>query len=198
MKTWQVLLLGVLFGLIASAVLLVIISAPRGEAVRLLPPPTPAPLVVHVTGAVTHPGVYTLPVGSRVQDAVDAAGGFLPSANQGSVNLAAPMTDGQKIGIPSQNDPTPAVTTVSKASPILKDTLSSAATPAGIIDINQATVEQLDTLPGIGEQKAAAIIAYREQHGTFQTIEDIQNVTGIGPSIFERIKDLICAQNCSS
>ena len=99
MKLWQGILTGVLFGLIAGAVIWLIIAPPRGEPLTLSPPPTPAPIIVHVAGAVLHPGVYHLDRESRVEDAVKAAGGFTPDADQEHVNLASPLEDGIKINI---------------------------------------------------------------------------------------------------
>ncbi|HEY9088550.1 MAG TPA: ComEA family DNA-binding protein [Anaerolineaceae bacterium] len=187
MKLWQGILLGVFFGLLSGALILVINNRPTGQAIELPPLPTAAPLVVHISGAVTNAGVYALPGGSRLEDAVRAAGGFSADADPRQINLAARIADGEKITIPSISPTSapgaPAPDTRSPALPLN-------GTPARV-NLNTATLEELDALPGIGETKAAQIIAYREENGPFASIEDIQNVPGIGPKIFETIQDLI-------
>lgn len=166
---------GMLGGLILAGLIWIVARSPRGEGVTLLPPPTPAPIVVDVSGAVPRPGVYELPEGSRVRDVVQAAGGFLAEADKSQVNLAAPLVDGQKVEIPyAAGMEAPAATQ-----------------PAILLDINYASVEELETLPGIGPTLAENIVMYREENGPFLRIEDIMNVPGIGESTFERIKDLI-------
>lgn len=157
---------------------------PRGEPVEILPPPTPGPILVHVGGAVDSPAVYSLPPDCRVQDAIEAAGGLAEDAYTASLNLAAPLSDGDKILVPHLADQ--AVSNSSGGSSLLEP--PAAGTP---IDINTATLEQLDELPGIGPAKAQAIIDYREAKGPFATIEQIMNVPGIGRVTFENIKDLI-------
>ena len=185
MKPWQSILLGVFLGLIFSAGILLISSPSKGEPIVLLPQPTPAPITVFVTGAVNQPGLYTLPNPSRAQEAISAAGGLLKDADQTAINLTAFLRDGEKILIPytptpipekAEEIPTPALPTPSAEKPL---------------NINTATAAQLDLLPGIGPSKAGAIIAYREKHGDFKRIEDLLNVSGIGPSIFDQIKDRI-------
>jgi len=171
--------IGLLIGLVLGGLLWIVSRSPRGNSVELLPPPSPAPLVVDVAGAVPRPGVYELPVGSRVNDAVQAAGGFLAEADKANINLAAPLEDGQKLEIPFL----PGAATAGVPQPT--------EPPAEVININTATLEELQSLPGIGPTLAQAIIDYRETNGDFYFIEDIMNVSGIGPSTFENIKDLI-------
>ncbi len=168
--------IGVLIGLVIGGLLWIVVRSPRGESVSLLPPPTAAPMVVDVSGAVPRPGVYELPEGSRVNDAVEAAGGFLAEADKTNVNLAAPVEDGQKLEIPFQSGLGPTDT---------------GGGSTDLIDINTASLQELDSLPGIGPTLAQAIIDYRNANGPFLTIEDIMLVDGIGPSTFEQIKDLI-------
>ena len=110
MKQWWLLAVGIIGGLLGSGVIYLISSQPRGEGITLLPPPTSAPIVVHIVGAVLEPGVYSLPIKSRQQDAIEAAGGFLPDANPQALNLAAPLQDGDRIVVPTipYNPPTPA------------------------------------------------------------------------------------------
>jgi len=177
LKAFYPTFVGVLIGLVLGGLLWIVVRSPRGETVELLPPPTPAPLVVDVTGAVPRPGVYELPEGSRVNDAVQAAGGFLAEADKTSINLAAPLEDGQKLEIPY----------VAGAEPVGEDPFA----PTELIDINLAELDELDTLPGIGPTLAQAIIDYRDTYGEFSFIEEIMNVPGIGPATFEELKDLI-------
>jgi len=133
-----------------------------------------------VAGAVPRPGVYELPDGSRVKDAVDAAGGFLAEADRTGLNLAAPLEDGQQLQIPF----------LAGAEPVGAARVDEPAA-LDLIDINTADAETLSTLPGIGPTLAQRIVEYRETWGDFYYIEDIMNVEGIGPSTFENIKDLI-------
>jgi competence protein ComEA len=190
MKPWQNILLGVFFGLLAGALVLLISSRPRGAAITLPPLPTPAPLVVHISGAVAREGMYALPSNSRLDDVIQAAGGLLPSADVERVNLAARLSDGQKIIIPvagaTAETGEPAATGPERGNAVIE-----VAGQSSLININTATLEELDRLPGIGESKAADIIAYREKNGLFTAIEEIQNVPGIGPKIFETIQTLI-------
>lgn len=134
-------------------------------------------VVVHVAGAVSSPGVYTLPADSRVDDAVRAAGATA-DADLSQLNLAQKLADGQKITVP-----------VAGAAPADG---SSAATTAdsesgALININTATQEELESLPSIGEVRAQAIIAYREEHGGFRTTDELMEVSGIGEKIFADI-----------
>jgi competence protein ComEA len=176
MKTFLNITYGVLIGLLAAGILwLVINSRPKGEAVTLLPTNTPGMLTVYVSGAVATPGVYTVPDGSRVDAAIEAAGGFLEGAEKDSINLAKPLEDGQQINVPGVVD--------------------TSHVNAGRVDINVATVTELETLPGIGPTAAQAIVDYRLQNGPFQAVEDIQNVPGIGPATYDGIRDYITIGN---
>jgi competence protein ComEA len=175
--------LGVLIGLLAAGLLLLASSPPRGEAIRLSPPSSPPPLVVHVGGAVAQPGVYELPHGSRIQDAIQAAGGARPQAALEGLNLAAPLEDGAQVYILSENETQPPGTTTGG--------FPSRSGGVELVNINTATQAELEKLPGIGPTRAASIIAYRQEHGPFASIEAIQEVEGIGEGVFEEIKDLI-------
>jgi competence protein ComEA len=180
---WWDLLIGVLFGLL-SAGLVLLVSKPRtGTAILLKPPPTQVPIVVDIDGAVSIPGVYALPLHSRVIDAVEAAGGFTDQASQGSVNLAAILEDGTQIYIPSLNPGNPE--TAGLKGEVLS--LSAEGELISLVNINQADREALMALPGIGPVTADKIITYREEHA-FARIEEIQKVSGIGPSTYEQIK----------
>lgn len=186
MKTWQHILLGVLIGIVLTAVFVIVASPPRGTAVTLMPAPTLAPLLVQVDGAVKNPGVYNLPRESRVREAIQAAGGYTGEASSDSINLAARIKDGEKIVIPSTSSPS-----IPEASS--SNSLESRVAPisSGMVNLNSATSAELETLPGIGQTRAGDIISYRESHGGFKSIEEIQEVNGIGPATFERLKDLI-------
>lgn len=186
MKNWWLLAVGIIGGLLGSGVIYLTSSQPRGEGITLLPPPTSAPIVVHIVGAVLEPGVYSLPIKSRQQDAIEAAGGFLPEANPQTLNLAAPLQDGDRIIVPTlpSDPPTPATN-------LSKSTIVELPSSNALININTASQADLENLPGIGPVKAQTIIAYRESNGFFGLIKDIQNVPGIGPKTFENLKSLI-------
>lgn len=137
-------------------------------------------LHVHAAGAVAHPGVVEVPAGSRVNDAVAAAGGAAPDADLNQVNLAALVTDGERIYIPKQGE--------------LGAGLGAAGVSATgnaaevIVNLNEADATQLEALPGVGPATAQAILDYRSQHGRFHSVDDLLNVRGIGPSKLGQIK----------
>lgn len=193
MKQALYVLTGVLAGFLLAGLLFFISRLPSGETIALQPAPTLAPIAVDVTGAVTRPGMYKFPEGSRVQDAVDAAGGLLADAYTSGMNLAAKLEDGQQLDIPYKEGAGPVATEApvfTFSSP--EDTSTATNVPGtDLIDINIATAEELDTLPGIGPTTAQKIIDYRDTNGPYATIEDIMNVSGIGPSTFDAIKGLI-------
>jgi len=149
--------------------------------------PTPAPLRVYVTGAVVHPDVYLLATGSIIRDALVAAGGATSNADLNRINLAQQVYDQQQIYVPRLGEENPPIPLPAP----LPSTTSSSVQPTGKVNINTATAEELDTLPGIGPAIAQRIIEYRQANGTFQSIEEIKNVSGIGDKLFERLKDLI-------
>jgi len=201
MKNALYVLIGLMAGFVLAAILLIVTRLPAGQPVTLEPAPTQAPVVIQIIGSVVKPGVYTLPDGSRVDDAVDAAGGLLAEADANSVNLAARLEDGQQIDIPSIGGTTlsgtmpsgfPPVPSATSAPFAVVATLTpTAVSSASLININTATLQQLDSLPSIGPVTAQSIVTYREQHGAFQHIEDIMNVSGIGPVTFDKIQNLI-------
>jgi len=185
MKSWQLIVVGLLCGLLAAGVILLVSSPRRGQQIVLPPAPTQAPIAVDVSGAVISPGVYFLEIGSRVEDAIEAAGGFLPEAFTESINLAAPLSDGSKVLVPIYPGNPPPDLIGQENQDSVGDTTSFP------ININTANKETLMLLPGIGEIKAQAIIDYRTQNGPFTELEQIQEVSGIGPVTFENLKDLI-------
>lgn len=160
-------------------------------------------LVVHICGAVSAPGVYELPAGSRIIDAVEAGGGFLPEADEACCNLAEEIVDGcqiyimtksescadgqaeKKAGIQTSPDSDMQTTDINVRSN------STTALENGLVNLNTADVAALMTLPGIGESRAKAIISYREQQGAFTKIEDIMKISGIKQAAFSKIKDKI-------
>lgn len=173
-------------------------------------------IVVYVCGAVNCSGVYELSEGSRIADAVEAAGGFSDEADSQYLNLAMIVSDGMKIQVPTMEetrqlkeskdqdtaskdsegpDDQFVVTSEGEAVDTNKvaseDSVSGAESGNGLVNINTATVEELCSLSGIGESRANAIITYREQNGPFQSIEDIMKVSGIKDKVFEQIKDRI-------
>ncbi len=188
LRRYQQFLFGLLAGLCATALLLIIARRPAGHPVLLPPAPTARPLRIHVTGAVVAPGVYDLPPGSIAQDALTAAGGVGPEADLSRINLAEPLVDGDQLNLPVLAPMTsPASTPASGAgAPALAP---PAASPK--INLNTATAAELDALPGIGPVIAQRIVDYRAQHGPFARPEDLMEVSGIGEATFNRIKDAV-------
>lgn len=196
MKNALYTLVGVMAGFALAGLLLFIVRAPAGEPISLQPAPTKEPIAVHVVGAVPRPGLYEFAEGARIQDAIDAAGGLLTGADVGAINLAALLVDGQQLNIPFKAGQEPSSQSTGGGDEGLS--LPGATEPPAesggateLVNINTASLEELDSLPGIGPTIAQRIIDYREEHGGFQTVEDLLNVSGIGPSTFDQIKDLI-------
>jgi competence protein ComEA len=180
----------VVYAAVAAALLLVGVRAIRGEA---SPEPSFASgaevataaggfsvdsqsgdLVVHVAGAVRRPGVYRMPAGSRVDDAVSRAGGASPRAELEAVNLAARLADGQQVVVP-ERAPGGAAATV-------------AGGEEGPISLGTATVEQLDGIDGIGPVTAGAIVEFRDEHGGLASVDQLDQVPGIGPATMEALR----------
>ena len=154
-------------------------------------------LIVYVCGAVSEPGVYELSSGSRVNDAVNAAGGFSEEADTTYVNLAAQISDGAKLRIPTLEE----TEEVKGKGNVLSEELYSCdktgldvdakSDNSGLININSASEEELKTLPGIGDSIAARIVKYRQQNGKFNSIDDIMKISGIKDKLFSKIKEYI-------
>jgi competence protein ComEA len=155
--------------------------------------PVDVDATVHVTGAVTSPGLVVLPGGSRVGDAVAAAGGLTGDAQEERINLARPLVDGEHVHVPRVGeDPLPAEAAPGGTAPGAATGSSDGAVSAdGKVDINRADVVELDTLPGVGPARAEAIIAYREEHGPFAVPGDLRGVSGIGEVIFQQLAELV-------
>lgn len=136
-------------------------------------------VVVDVVGAVRRPGLYRLPQRARIADAVTRAGGSTAKADLAQVNLAAPLADGEQIVVPRRGDSTP----------------SSASTAAGSssapIQLSTATLAELDSLPGVGPVTAQKILAYRQEHGAFHSVDELDAVPGIGPKRLDQLRDLV-------
>jgi len=185
MKSGWVLAYGILIGLLVGGVLFLLGKPHRGQPIHLEPISTPGPIFVQITGEIVHPGVYSLPVNSRVKDLVESAGGLTDQADDGKINLVALLADSQKVNIPSKPLPTSNESAVES-----KVEQANVAFP---IDINSATQVELESLPGIGPKTAQAIIAYREENGFFKTVEDLIKVPNIGPVTLSKLRDLVTA-----
>jgi competence protein ComEA len=166
----------------ATEASLALATAGEPSVTLALPPTETAVIVVHVAGAVRSPGVHRLADGDRVIDAIAAAGGELPGADVQVLNLAAPVVDGQRIHVPVEGEEPEA------------DPAAQSGVPTGPIDINRATAEQLESLPGIGPATAAAIIDDRSTNGPFATVDDLDRVSGIGPATLARLRDRVTAR----
>ena len=143
--------------------------------------------MVHVCGAVEQPGVYELPQGSRIYQAIACAGGLSDEADPDYLNQADFVSDGEKVYVPTREE------VAEMDSPLQNVVTQSGETgaPSGLVNLNTASEEQLCTLPGIGSSKARSIIAYREEHGSFDRIESVMNVAGIKDGLFQKIKAYI-------
>jgi competence protein ComEA len=158
--------------------------APVRPAALVAAKPAPPPLlVVHVVGAVHRPGLYRLPEGSRIDDAIREAGGPRRRAALELVNLASPVADGQQIVVPVRGEGAPAVSGA-PGGPAGPDV-------GGRVRLNSATLEQLDALPGIGPVTAQKILDYREEHGAFQSVDELDAVPGIGPTRLADLRELV-------
>lgn len=158
-------------------------SAPADSASTTVGEAAETEVVVHVAGAVATPGVQRLPAGARVTDAVDAAGGPAADADLGRVNLAARLEDGQQIYVPRLGEQPPAAGAPS--------TGPGSAASSGPVDINRASVAELDALPGIGPTIAQAIVDHRTTHGRFASVDDLLEVRGIGEAKLEELRPLV-------
>ena len=146
-------------------------------------------VMVHVVGAVKNPGVFTLVQGSRVFQAIDAAGGALPGAGLSALNLAAPLSDGAQILVPTKEEtasmPAPGVGTVPQSGTV------PGVQGVGLVNLNTATAADFEALPGVGPVLAERIVAWRTDHGSFSSVEGLNAVTGIGPKLLAGLRDLV-------
>ena len=155
--------------------------APASAPMNLRAEQPPArKVVVHVVGQVYKPGLYSLSEGSRVDDAIERAGGPKPKAALALVNLAAPVADGQQVVVPSTREAAQALA----GGPV-------AGGVGGRVHLNSATLDQLDELPGVGPVTAQKILDYRSEHGAFGSVEELDAVPGIGPATLDELRDLV-------
>jgi competence protein ComEA len=154
-----------------------------GAPVRASPEPTPSPalLLVHVAGWVSRPGVYELREGQRIIDAIEAAGGAKEGADLTTINLAALLTDAQQIVVAKKGATGP-------GPPSSGTTVGSGGEGSELVNVNTATLDQLETLPGIGEVLAQRIVDYREENGPFGSVEDLLDVSGIGDATLAELE----------
>ena len=163
------------------------------------PPNADGPVVVSVAGLVHKPGLVTLAPGARIADALTAAGGALDGADLIGLNMARRVTDGEQIivgivaapGQPSAMGSSISAGPATAAPTDAPSTAGKTPTPGGLVDLNAATVEELDTLPGVGPVTAAAIIAWRDANGRFTSVDQLGDVDGIGPARLEKLRDLV-------
>lgn len=151
-------------------------------------------VIVHITGAVKTPGIVKLPEGARIEDAIDKAGGLTEDADISDVNLAYVLEDGIKIKIPTISEEKNEEIIINSSGEAIVEKEISNNSENKIININKANETDLQTLPGIGASLAGRIVEYRNSNGKFNEIEDIKNVSGIGDSKYENIKNLICVK----
>ena len=159
----------------------------------------PQTCYVYVCGAVVTPGVYEMNAGARLYDVIESANGMTKEAEETSFNLAGEVYDGMMLIIPTKDqwaggEFVPDENGLPVRAQDIREVAGKVSAAEGqdeLVDINRATADQLCTLPGVGKAKAESILAYRQEHGSFQTIEEIKNVTGIGDGLFEKIRSKI-------
>ncbi len=169
----RVAVIAVLLAVLAGGIAALVVGEGSSGGIEITMPPDDGEIRVHVAGAVAREGVYDLRRGDRVIEAVEAAGGLLADADTGSLNMAARLSDGERIDIPRVS-----------AVPV------PAATPAPL-DLNRATADELEALPGIGPRRAQAILDYRTVSGGFGRVEDLLLVEGIGAATLEALRPLV-------
>jgi competence protein ComEA len=158
-------------------------APPPAEAAASVRAEASPRLVVHVVGAVRRPGLYRLPSRSRTADAVERAGGATATADLSLVNLAAPVSDGAQVVVPTRAPPAGAGAPPAAAG-------QGGEAPQGPVHLNTATLEQLDSLPGVGPVTAQKILDYREKHGAFSSLDDLDAIPGIGPARLEQLREV--------
>jgi competence protein ComEA len=182
LKTWQSILFGMVLGAAILAAVVLISLPDRMSPLVILPTVTVSPIKIHITGAITNPGVVNIPVNSRIQDAINAAGGVTDEADLAPINLAAVVTDGQKIIIPILGE------TLDQNSVTVQKSSSDGSL---LISLNSADQKELEKLPGIGEEKAKAIIAERDKRGRFQFVDDLSDIPGFTQNLLNQIRPFL-------
>ena len=157
-----------------------------GVPVSGSPSPVAGPVIVDVTGHVRRPGVYEFPAGSRVIDAIQEAGGPRENAVLSALNLASPLTDGQQIAVPGPKDVLPGA--VPGVAPPASGVPGTSGAPGALINVNTADATALEALPGVGEVTAGAIVQHRTENGPFASVDQLEDVSGIGPATLEEIR----------
>lgn len=142
-------------------------------------------VLVHVAGAVVRPGVYELSPGARVADAVELAGGALAEADLDRLNLASKVADGQRVGVPRRGEP------LNDGGVAASNAGAEDGTGGGLVNLNTASLTQLETLPGVGPATAAKIVSYRQERGGFKSVRDLLNIRGIGEARFTELRDRV-------
>lgn len=177
--TWAAAAIAVAVFFSAGGVWLASRPVPRGVEVIIPSTITAQPAMIHVTGGVANPGVYTLPPGTRIRDAIEAAGGLLDPELPHNLNLAQQVVDGQQIAIPDGTTTTPG------------ELITPGRTQDGRIDLNSASATLLEELPGIGEVRAKSIVDWRAAHPPFTSADDLLAIPGIGESTVDAIRPLV-------
>jgi competence protein ComEA len=202
MKQYHLIIFGILIGLLTAGLLFVINRPNLGEPITLSPPPTPTvtpaprptntetPIYVQIKGEINNPGTYQIPENSRLGDLISAAGGLTDNADENFVNNALRISDGDYVFIPAKGQEIPDIARNSSVSAFSEQEVGFQYP----LDINQATQEDLESLPGIGTTKAEAIIEYRDMVGSFSKIEDLLEVSGIGPATLEALREYIICE----
>ncbi len=195
LERYKTVIFAVVIVAIASGIVALLTYRPAPTVITIIPPAptdtpaptgTPGPLRVYVTGAVARPQkVYEVAPGSRVQDAITAAGGAMPDADLAKLNLARTLRDGEQIEVPRLASSTGGDTQAAGGS------VKATETPGGPVRINTATAEELQRLPGVGPALAQRIIDYRNEHGPFSSMADLDDVPGIGPTKVKEWEGLI-------
>ncbi|KAA3659434.1 MAG: ComEA family DNA-binding protein [Chloroflexi bacterium] len=168
---------------------------PPDPTVTPAPTPTLGPIQVYVNGAVANPDIYELPPDSIVEAAIEMAGGFSDGANTAVINLAQPLADGVQVFIPFEEKDTGLPHAgVNEPDIVVESRMGSGLNFGGLININTADIALLDTLPGIGPSTAQKIVDYRDANGSFSSLEELMNVSGIGEAKFNQVKDAITVE----
>jgi len=198
MKSWHLVLLSILITFLIAGLILLVATPTRGNPIVLLPAPTqtqspspqpsttPTPIKVQIGGQVIAAGLYELPKETRLEDLILLAGGLTDLADHNRVNLAVRLVDGGYYYIPAKDEEIPET-----AANAPENAQISENTVKYPINLNTATQEELESLPGIGPTKAADILSYRDEIGSFSSIDELININGIGPSTLETISDLL-------
>ncbi|MCB2203038.1 helix-hairpin-helix domain-containing protein [bacterium] len=198
-KPWMQILFGALIGLLITGALLLIARPTQGQPITLDPAPSPTathppsptktlkPIMVQIAGAIQEPGVFALSKESRLSDLIDLAGGLSEAADIDRVNQAAILRDGGYFYIPIEDETIPE--TANNAPGVSNS--DGSATYNYPLDLNQASQDELESLPGIGPSKAADILSYREEHGPFTSLDDLVNVPGIGEVTVDALMEFL-------